>query len=210
MEQQESFGRRLRQIMRERGLNYEAFGKVLDMRPQTLNRYVLDQREPKAQVVLEMAGKLGVDPLWLLGCDVAREGPGNREEGGRRVPIYGGIPGGARALEDQAPEGYAAADVADGGGYCYLRVAGEELSSAGIRPGDLVLLRLQESAKTGQLAACQVGLEPGSLQRYSQQGEFIILQPEHPASQPRILSVEEFITGSARILGVAVRLVCDL
>lgn len=60
MEQQESFGRRLRQIMRERGLNYEAFGKVLDMRPQTLNRYVLDQREPKAQVVLEMAGKLGV------------------------------------------------------------------------------------------------------------------------------------------------------
>ena len=116
MEQQESFGRRLRQIMRERGLNYEAFGKVLDMRPQTLNRYVLDQREPKAQVVLEMAGKLGVDPLWLLGCDVAREGPGNREEGGRRVPIYGGIPGGARALEDQAPEGYAAADVADGGG----------------------------------------------------------------------------------------------
>lgn len=31
MEQQESFGRRLRQIMRERGLNYEAFGKVLDM-----------------------------------------------------------------------------------------------------------------------------------------------------------------------------------
>ena len=71
MEQQESFGRRLRQIMRERGLNYEAFGKVLDMRPQTLNRYVLDQREPKAQVVLEMAGKLGVDPLWLLGCDVA-------------------------------------------------------------------------------------------------------------------------------------------
>ena len=59
MEQQESFGRRLRQIMRERGLNYEAFGKVLDMRPQTLNRYVLDQREPKAQVVLERARGTG-------------------------------------------------------------------------------------------------------------------------------------------------------
>lgn len=47
MEQQETFGQRLRQIMRERGLNYEAFGKLLDMRPQTLNRYVLDQREPQ-------------------------------------------------------------------------------------------------------------------------------------------------------------------
>lgn len=81
MEQQESFGRRLRQIMRERGLNYEAFGKVLDMRPQTLNRYVLDQREPKAQVVLEMAGKLG----WTrCGCWAATW-PGRARGTGRKA-----------------------------------------------------------------------------------------------------------------------------
>lgn len=208
MEQQETFGQRLRQIMQERGLNYEAFGKLLDMRPQTLNRYVLDQREPKAQVVIEMAAKLGVDALWLLGWDVTRERP--REEGGRRFPIYGTIPGGGRVLEDQEPEGYAAADVAGEGGYCYLRVAGEEMINAGLWPGDLVLLRRQESAKTGQIVACQVGLEPGGLRRYGQQGDLVILQPEHPAGQPRILHAEEFITGNARIFGVAVQLVRNL
>ncbi len=208
MEQQETFGQRLRQIMQERGLNYEAFGKLLDMRPQTLNRYVLDQREPKAQVVIEMAAKLGVDVLWLLGCDVARERTRDAEIG--RFPIYGAIPGGGRDLEDQEPEGYATADVADQGGYCYLRVAGEEMAGAGFRPGDLVLLRRQESAKTGQIVACQVGLEPGALRRYSEQGDLIILQPEYAGGQPRILHAEEFITGNARILGVAVQLVRNL
>lgn len=208
MEQQETFGQRLRQIMRERGLNYEAFGKLLDMRPQTLNRYVLDQREPKAQVVIEMAAKLGWTPCGCWAGMWPRER--TREEGGRRFPIYGAIPGGGRNLEDQEPEGYAVADVADEGGYCYLRLTGEEMTGAGLRPGDLVLLRRQESAKTGQIVACQVGLEPGGLRRYSQQGDLILLQPNAPAGQPRILHAEEFITGNARILGVAIQLVRNL
>ena len=46
MEQIETLGERLRTIMQERKLNYDALGKLLDMRPQTLNRYVLGQREP--------------------------------------------------------------------------------------------------------------------------------------------------------------------
>lgn len=84
------------------------------------------------------------------------------------------------------------------------------MSGAGLQAGDLVLLRRQESAKTGQIVACQVGREPGMLRRYSQQGDWIILQAECPAGQLLILPVEEWITGRARILGVAVQLVRDL
>ena len=60
MERVETLGARLGQLMRERGLNYETLGRLLDMKPQTLNRYVLGQREPKAGVVMEMAARLGV------------------------------------------------------------------------------------------------------------------------------------------------------
>ena len=67
MEKQEQLGRRLRILMEERELNYEALGKLLGMKPQTLNRYVLGQREPKAGIATEMAVRLGVDPLWLQG-----------------------------------------------------------------------------------------------------------------------------------------------
>lgn len=90
-----------------------------------------------------------MDALWLLGWDVARER--TREEGGRRFPIYGAIPGGGRNLEDQEPEGYAVADVADEGGYCYLRLSREEMTGAGLPARRLVLLRRQESAKPVRL-----------------------------------------------------------
>ena len=94
MEQIETLGARLRTIMQERKLNYDALGKLLDMRPQTLNRYVLGQREPKASVVMEMAARLGVDERWLQGYDVAavRQAP----EGEKMVPVLGVIRAGKK------------------------------------------------------------------------------------------------------------------
>ena len=73
MEKIMELGQRLRQLMEERKWNYEELGQYVGMRPQTLNRYVLGQRDPKGQVVAELAMKLGVDPLWLQGYDVPRQ-----------------------------------------------------------------------------------------------------------------------------------------
>ena len=47
MERESSLGGRLRRLMEEEGLSYEQLGERLGMNPQTLNRYVLGQREPK-------------------------------------------------------------------------------------------------------------------------------------------------------------------
>lgn len=212
MEKQETLGKRLRQIMEERGLNYEAFGKLLDMRPQTLNRYVLDQRAPKAQIVTEMALRLEVDALWLQGYDVPRERPKDptQERGSQMVPVLAVIHGKTPAWEDQKIVDYAAADVQEEGGYCYLRVSEDGMRGAGIYPGDLVLVRKQESAKTGQIVVCTVGREDAKLQRYCQQGDLVILQSECVASPPRILPMEAFLNGAAHIFGVAVRLVRNL
>ena len=70
MERESSLGGRLRRLMEEEGLSYEQLGERLGMNPQTLNRYVLGQREPKIGTASAMAAALGVDPLWLLGYDV--------------------------------------------------------------------------------------------------------------------------------------------
>ena len=66
MERESSLGGRLRRLMEEEGLSYEQMGERLGMNPQTLNRYVLGQREPKIGTASAMAAALGVDPLWLL------------------------------------------------------------------------------------------------------------------------------------------------
>lgn len=212
MEKQEPLGQRLRTLMEERELNYEALGRLLDMRPQTLNRYVLGQREPKARVAVEMAEKLGVDVLWLQGYDVPRERRMDEGQlpGETMIPVLGVIKAGIPAIAQQQIEGYAAADVADPSEYFYLRVSGDSMKNAGIQTGDLVLIHQQSQAENGQIVACIVSEEDATLKRFRRQGDWVILQPENPDYEPRIVPVADFETGEARILGVATKLVRNL
>ena len=100
MERESSLGGRLRRLMEEEGLSYEQMGERLGMNPQTLNRYVLGQREPKIGTASAMAAALGVDPLWLLGYDVPRR-TGQRQS----VPILGTIRAGLPMAAEQRVEG---------------------------------------------------------------------------------------------------------
>ena len=170
MERESSLGGRLRRLMEEEGLSYEQLGERLGMNPQTLNRYVLGQREPKIGTASAMAAALGVDPLWLLGYDVPRR-TGQRQS----VPILGTIRAGLPMAAEQRVEGWATADVAEPEEHFFLRVTGDSMINAGIRDGDLVLLR-----------------------------------PENPVYEPKLVPLSDFETGAARIVGVAVRLVREL
>lgn len=208
MERVETLGTRLGQLMRERGLNYETLGRLLDMKPQTLNRYVLGQREPKAGVVMEMAARLGVDERWLQGYDV----PQVRQAmpGEKMVPVLGTIRAGGPIVARENIEGWEPADVPDPSAYFYLRVEGDSMINAGICPDDKVLIRRQNTAESGQIVACIVDGEAATLKRFRRQGDFVILQPENSAYEPRIIPAREFELGSAVILGVAEKLVRNL
>ena len=204
----------LRELMEERGDTYEQLGERLHMTPQTLNRYVLGRREPKVSTATAIAMTLGVDPLWLQGYSVPRRrgAPEEAAWGTREhtIPILGVIRAGAPILAVEDIEGYAAADVAQPEEYFYLRVTGDSMINAGIRDGDLVLLRRQESAENGQIVACLLDGADATLKRLRVQRDMAILQPENPAYEPRIIPLRDFGTGAARIVGVAVRLVRDL
>lgn len=209
MDKQESLGKRLRTLMEERQLNYEALGRLLEMKPQTLNRYVLGQREPKAGVVTDMAVRLGVDPLWLQGYDVPRESRKDalRVPGEQLIPILGVIKAGIPTLAQQEVKGYASADVSRPEEYFYLEVSGDSMKNAGIQTGDLVLIHQQPQAENGQIVVCLVQQEDATLKRFRRQGDWVILQPENPAYEPRIVPMGDFETGEARIVGVATKLV---
>lgn len=208
MERVEKLGNRLKQLMLERGLNYDALGRLLDMKPQTLNRYVLGQREPKASVVMDMASRLGVDERWLQGYDV----PPVRQAlpGEKMIPVVGVIRAGTPEIVQEDIEGWEPADVPNAEEYFYLRVQGNSMINAGIRPDDRVLIHRQRQADSGQIVACIVDGEAATLKRFRRQGEFIILQPENPDFEPRIVSSKEFELGTAVIVGVAEKLVRNL
>lgn len=66
-----SFGKRLRQLRKERGLNQTEFGEILGICKQQLSRYELDERSPKTTTVLSFAHRLGMSVGELLGDDSA-------------------------------------------------------------------------------------------------------------------------------------------
>lgn len=212
MERTETLGRRLLQIMEERSLNYDRLGKLLDMKPQTLNRYVLGQREPKARVVTEMAMKLDVSPMWLQGFDVPKNDTRDplAQPGEKILPILGTIRAGIPTLAQQEILGYAAADVPDTEGYFYLKVQGDSMINAGIQAGDLVLIHQQQEAQDGQIVACIVDAQDATLKRFHRRGEWVILQPENPSYVPLLVPAADFNNGNARIVGVAMRLMRNL
>lgn len=207
-----TLGDRLRELMLEKGLNYEQFGVLLEMRPQTLNRYVLGKREPKAAVASRMAERLGVDLDWLLGYQVPRKAvpSQNALPGERLLPILGVIRAGIPTIAQQEILGWLSAAVPQEGEYFYLRVAGDSMINAGIVSGDLVLVRQQPGAEEGQIVVCLVNNEDATLKRFRRQNGWVILQPENPAYAPRLIPESDFANGSARILGVALRLVRNL
>ena len=54
------------------------------------------------------------------------------------------------------------------------------------------------------------GLEDATLKRFRRQRDMVLLQPENPAYEPKLIPLSDFETGAARIVGVAVRLVREL
>ena len=55
-----------------------------------------------------------------------------------------------------------------------------------------------------------MGGEDATLKRFRRQGDLVILQPENPNYEPRLVPAADFENGQAQIVGVALRLVREL
>ena len=119
-----------------------------------------------------------------------------------KAPIVGSIPAGYPVLAFENIE-YADIPYSDEGEYFFLRVSGESMKNAGIHTGDLVLIRRQKCADDGQVVAARVNGDEATLKRYKRQGDSVLLLPENPDFEPRIVPVSDFETGDAEIIGVA-------
>lgn len=158
----------------------------------------------------KIADVLDVSPAALMGWDDNREStpsplPSNAipYAGGHKAPIIGSIPAGYPVLAVEDIEGYADIPYANEENYFFLRVNGESMKNAGIHTGDLVLIRRQDCADNGQVVAARVNGDESTLKRYKRQGSNVLLLPENPEFEPRIVPVKDFETGDAQIIGVA-------
>lgn len=101
-----------------------------------------------------------------------------------RVPIVGNVAAGSPILAEECIEDYLTFDTGGHGDeYFALRVRGESMLNAGILPGDLVVVRRQQTANNGEIVVALLEDE-ATVKRLSRRNGEIWLLPENDDYNP--------------------------
>lgn len=101
-----------------------------------------------------------------------------------RVPIVGNVAAGSPILAQECIEDYLTFDTGGHSGeYFALRVRGESMLNAGILPGDLVVVRRQQTCSNGEIVVAMIEDE-ATVKRFSLQNGHVWLLPENEAYSP--------------------------
>jgi repressor LexA len=135
---------------------------------------------------LERKGLLHRDPTKPRAIGLA---PADSRPAAVVVPLVGRIAAGAPVLADENVEEYLPVPMGfvDGADHFALRVTGDSMIGAGIFDGDVVIVRRQDDASTGDIV---VAVMPGpaedeaTVKRLSRRGSKVVLVPENPRLEP--------------------------
>lgn len=147
-------------------------------------------------------GYLRREPLKARGLTVVKE-PLMDADDLVSVPIVGKIAAGRPILAEEHIEGEVLVDARTASrGCCFaLRVAGDSMSGANIRDGDLVIVRQQPVAENGDIVAALLGDE-ATVKRLFIQDDKIELRPENPKHRPIPVGPDEAINIIGKVIAV--------
>ena len=161
------------------------------------------------EIMEKLAAELGVTPEYLRGdgedlmpdADAA-PAPGGKHSGVVKIPVYGqvaaGIPIDAITdIEDyeEIPESLAAT-----GRFAALRIHGDSMEPR-IWDGDVVIVRLQETADTGDTAIVIVNGDTATCKKIKKTPEGVMLISTNPRYEPLFYSNREIETLPVNIWG---------
>lgn len=204
MKQISSIASRIREYREREDLTLAEMAQRTGVPAQTLNRYELGKRAPKIDVAVQIAERLGVNPLWLQGYDVpvltgVPDGFDPVPET-YTVPRVGAIACGTPILAEQNIETY---DAVPNRIRCDFTLVckGDSMVGAGIEDGDVVYIRQQPEVENNEIAAVMIDGE-ATLKYFKRVGDMVLLSPANREYEPIIVSGEDL--GKVKIVGKAV------
>lgn len=169
---------------------------ALGVTEATAQRYESGEiKNLKHATVLEMAKLFKCSPSYLMGWE---EGGENQATEGK-LPLLGKIAAGQPILAAEDCEYFS--PINDTKADFCLRVRGDSMIGAGIKDGDIVFIRKQESVDDGEIAAVLVEDE-ATLKRVYINDDAVTLISENPKYKPMIYTKKQ--CKNIRILGKAV------
>ena len=200
-------------------MDYKIFEQLLKMNKTTVYRVSKDtgiaastlsdwkngRSTPKTEKIRMIADYFGVSLEYMLGK--AESSPNGVEfYNVAQIPIIGEIRAGSPIITNESLLGYEYAEVNESEEFFYLKVQGDSMKNIGMVDGSLVLFRKQQYAQEGEIVACLVGGDSATVKRFRRSKRNVYLMPDNEEYEPIKLSTDDFESGEARILGVAVEI----
>jgi repressor LexA len=113
------------------------------------------------------------------------------EDGARStsIPVMGRIAAGTpvSAIQNRSHSISLSPDFLGSGEHFALEVRGDSMIDAGILDGDVVVIRRQDTANTGEIVVALIDDEEATLKRFRRRGSSIALEAANPSHETRVL-----------------------
>lgn len=198
-----SFGRQLKKFRKSAQMSQTELAKLLSVSQQAVAQWEKDTSTPNPETIAKIAELLGITTDSLMGLP-----PAPRSERGVWIPVLGDIAAGIpiEAVEDIIDYEEIDAVTASTGEHFGLRIRGDSMEPR-IREGDVVIVRRQEDADTGDTVAVLVNGDSATVKRIKKEPDGgIWLIPNNPAFEAKHFSPLEIDTLPVRVLGKVIEL----
>ena len=187
------------QLLRIKNTSVYRVSKETGIPASTFSDWKNGRSTPKTEKLSKIARFFDVSLDYFFGND--REIRPEKE-----IPIIGEIRAGSPIITNETLIGYERASVDSTDNYFYLQIRGDSMKNIGMVNGSLVLFRKQQYADDGDIVACLVSGDSATVKRFRRNQRNIYLIPENEDYRPIKLTTDDFESGDARILGVAVEI----
>lgn len=226
----DEFCRRLTEAMKNAGLNQTELAEKSGIRVSSINGYVNGQYRPKFDRVLKLAAALGVAPSYLLGGSaptpeavMARYAPPAGAAGYAqppakkiptrvpsailKIPVLGRVAAGLPFLAESEIIDWEEVSIhlATHGDHFGLRIRGDSMAPR-ILDGDVVIVRQQEDADSGDVVVVLINGEDATCKRLKKTSAGIVLSSINPNYPPLFYTPEEVRELPVQIIGKVIEL----
>lgn len=191
-------------ILRKRmGLTQAAVASSLGIDRSTYAKYESGQSEPNFEMLNKISALFGTTlDLLITGTSAPSS------TGGKWIPVLGDVAAGIpiEAVEDIVDYEEIDAALAATGDFFGLRIKGSSMEPR-IREGDVVIVRKQDDADTGDTAVVMVNGDSATVKRIKKEPDGSLwLLPNNPAYDPQHFSSAEIEDKPVHIIGKVVEL----
>lgn len=158
---------------------------------------------PSKPILLKLSEMFGVSTDYLLGVD----GASAQARKGVNIPVLGTVVAGIpiEAVEDILDYEEITPELANSGEFFALQVKGSSMEPR-IREGDVVIVRQQSDADTGDTVVVLVNGDEATIKKLKKGDKGITLIPNNPTYEPLYYSCDEIKSLPVAIIGKVIEL----